>query len=154
MYKNQASNLYILRIVFLPQKRYNIVKIRNKKRRKAQQKGKVKMNNYTAKQQKAVKNIENAAIDYIYGLQNGCLDSEKGSQMYNDYYNQLTDLETIIKVVYVEAMSCLYGDGFVSGCEVAKRYIKDIRFCGKEFLMQKVTEYCTKYQKEALQELA
>ena len=110
-------------------------------------------NDMNAKEKKAYTNIDNAAIDYIYGLENGCFDSEKGSQEYNDYYEQLNDLESLIKIVYLEAINSVYTDGAVFGGSAAKAYIKDIRFCGKEFLMEVTTHFCKKYQAEVLADL-
>lgn len=106
------------------------------------------------KEQKAYKNIKWAANDYIFGLENGCFDTEKGSEQYNDYYAQLNDLESLINIVYGEATSAVYDEGGVSFNEQAQAYIKDIRFCGKEFLMEVTRYFCEKFQKEALADLA
>lgn len=86
-------------------------------------------------------------------MQNGCFDSEKGSQEYQDYYTQLNNLENLIGVVYKEAISAVYGGDFISFNSQAKAYINDIKFCGKEFLMKLATQFCEQYQKEALADL-
>ena len=105
------------------------------------------------KERKAYKNIKNAAIDYIYGLQNGCFDSSD-TEEYNNYYNQLNDYEALVDIVYKEAISAVYtGDGAVFGGKAANAYIKDIRFCGKDFLMEVTKYFCLKYQQEALADL-
>ena len=75
------------------------------------------------KERKAYKNIKNAAIDYIYGLQNGCFDSSN-TEEYNNYYNQLNDYEALVDIVYKEAISAVYtGDGAVFGGKAANAYI-------------------------------
>lgn len=107
-----------------------------------------------AKERKAYNNIKWAANDYIFGLENGCFDTEKGSQQYNDYYNSLNDLESLINIVYGEALSAVYCEGGTFGGAEAVAYIKDIRFCGKEFLMEVTRHFCEKFQKEALEDLA
>lgn len=106
-----------------------------------------------AKQRKAFKNINNAAADYIYGLENGCLDSEKGSQQYNDYYNQIKDLDALMDIVYSEALHTVYDRGGVLGGKAAKAYLNDIKFCGKEFLLEVVRDRCTKFQADVLNDL-
>lgn len=60
----------------------------------------MKFSEMNARQKKAASNIKYAAIDYIFGLQNGCFDSEINSQQYNDYYNALKDTEELISIVY------------------------------------------------------
>ncbi len=108
----------------------------------------------SAKERKAYNNIKNAAADYIYSLENGCFDSGEGSEEYNDYYKQLTNLESLIDVVYGEAISSVYtDDGAACGGAAAKAYIKDIRFCGKEFLLEVTRYFCEKYQAEVLADL-
>lgn len=106
-----------------------------------------------AKERKAYKNIKNAAIDYIYGLENGCFDSDKGSEEYNDYFEQLNNLEALVQMVYTEGTSAVYEEGFSAGNAWAKSYIKDIRFCGKEFLMEVTRYFCTMFQAEVLADL-
>lgn len=106
-----------------------------------------------AKERKAYKNIDNAAIDHIYGLENGCFDTDKGSEEYNGYYEQLNDLEGLIEYVYNEAISAVYEKGCTYGGAAAQAYIKDIRFCGKEFLMEVTRYFCEKYQAEVLADL-
>lgn len=107
-----------------------------------------------AREKKAWNNIKYAAEDYIFSLQSGCFDNAKGSQLYNDCYARLKDLNGLIEKVYGEALSAHYGEGFTDGSASAIEYIKDIRFCGKEFLMEVVTHFCTMYQSEALADLA
>lgn len=80
-----------------------------------------------AREKKAWNNIKYAAEDYIFGLQNGCFDSAKGSQMYNDYYAQIKDLNGLIEKVYGEALSAHYGEGFVDGSSALCIRVKRLR---------------------------
>jgi hypothetical protein len=50
-------------------------------------------------------------------------------------------------------MTCVCDEGFVGFGGGAEKYLKDIRFCGKEFLMKVVNKYCTEFQSEALSNL-
>lgn len=105
------------------------------------------------RQKKAWKNVKYAASDYIFGLMNGCLDNPKDSDAYKDYMDTLSNLPYLINVVYAEAITNVYDEGSCSFGVGAAAFIKDIRFCGKDFIMKVVTQFCTKYQKEALDEL-
>lgn len=113
----------------------------------------MKFSECNARQIKAWKNIKYAASDYIFGMMNGCLDNPKDSKEYKDYMDGLTDLENLISTVYKEAITNVYEEGCCSFGAGAEAYIRDIRFCGKEFIMQVVTHYCKKYQQEALDDL-
>ena len=106
-----------------------------------------------AKQKKAWKNVKYAASDYIFGLMNGCLDNPKDSTMYKDYMDGITDLDGLISTVYDEAITNVYDEGYCAFGAGAQAHIRDIRFCGKDFIMGLVTRYCTKYQQEALDTL-
>lgn len=110
----------------------------------------IKFNECNQRQKKAFNNFKWAAIDYIFGLQNGCFDSEKGSAEYQNYYMELQDLTSLIDTVYKAAINSIYSEGFSGGGKAAETFLKDIRFCGKEFLMQLAKQFCMKYQKEAL----
>ncbi len=102
------------------------------------------------KQKKAWKNIKYAAIDYIFGLENCCTDNPTDSEEYRSALAALRDLEELKAVVYHEATHSIYDEGFVGFGKGAESWLKDIRFCGKEFLMNLVNRYCTKFQAEAL----
>lgn len=113
----------------------------------------MKFTECTARQKKAWKNVKYAAQDYIFGLENGCHDNPVGSQTYNDYLAGLKDLESLKEVVYHEAITNIYEDGGVSFGPGAERHMKDIRFCGKDFIMRLVSKYCKEFQAEALDSL-
>jgi hypothetical protein len=110
----------------------------------------MKFTECNARQKKAWKNIKYAAIDFIFGLENGCHDSPKDSEAYQGYLNTLLDLEYLKETVYRQSITCVCDEGFVGFGSGAESYLKDIRFCGKEFLMMVVSKYCTRFQAEAL----
>lgn len=105
------------------------------------------------RQKKAWKNIKHAASDYIFGLVNGCFDNDEDSVAYKDYKATLDNLDGLIEAVYKEGTTTIYTGGGVFFGASAESYLKDIRFCGKEFLMSVATYYCKKYQQEALADL-
>lgn len=113
----------------------------------------MKFSEMNERQKKASINIKYAAIDYIFGLQNGCFDSDPESQEYKDYYSALKDTEGLIEVIYNMATHDIYREGSCYFGGDAQKMIKDIRFCGKEFLMKVVKHFVKKYQSEALEEL-
>lgn len=113
----------------------------------------MKFSEMNERQKKVSINIKYAAIDYIFGLQNGCFDSDPESQEYKDYYNALKDTEGLINEIYFMATHNIYREGSCYFGRDAEKMIKDIRFCGKEFLMTVVKHFVKKYQAEALAEL-
>lgn len=107
------------------------------------------------KQKKAWRNIKNAASDYIFGLANGCFDSDPHSSEYANYRAALENLDGLIDAVYGEAITTVYaGGGACCFGAAAESYLRDIRFCGKEFLMKVTAHYCKKYQAEALGDIS
>lgn len=110
----------------------------------------MKYSECNAREQKAWKNIDRAASWHIFGLLNGCLDD---AESFEDYKAALEDLNGLVDVVYNEAITNIYtGCGLYFGKD-AESIMKDIRFCGKDFLMKVATYYCKKYQAEALAEI-
>lgn len=108
----------------------------------------------TTRQKRAWTNIRNAASYYIGGLINTCLDNMPGDEDYDIAKNELMNLDELISTVYTEATTTIYsGGGSCQFGQGAERTLRDIRFCGKEFLMKVVTFYCKKYQQEAFDEL-
>lgn len=101
------------------------------------------------KELKAYRNIQNAAGDYIYSLENGCFDNPKDSQEYKDYFEQLNNFDSLVNIVYAESINTVYEEGCAFGGAGAKAYLKDIRFCGKEFLTE-TEHFVSKYQAEVL----
>lgn len=109
----------------------------------------MKFKDCTVRQKKAWKNVKYAAQDYIFGIENGCNDNSKESKEYKDYMDALIDLDSLKDVVYHEAITNVYDEGFCGFGGDAQSYMKDIRFCGKEFIMRLVNKYCTEFRLEA-----
>lgn len=98
----------------------------------------MKLSECNAKQRKAYINIAHAANWIIGGLENVLLDNEPESNEYIDAKRQLDDHALLVDTIYDAALTEIYTDGAcMFGNEVAK-YLKDIRFCGKEWLMERV----------------
>jgi hypothetical protein len=110
----------------------------------------MKFKECTPRQKKAWKNIKYAASDYIFGFENGCHDNPKDGEAYRNYLDALLDLENMKETVYQQSITCVFDEGFYGFGVGAVSYLKDIRFCGKEFLMRLVNKYCKQFQAEAL----
>lgn len=113
----------------------------------------MKYSECNVRQKKAWRNVKYAAQDFIFGLENGCNDSPRDSDVYRDYLAAILDLEGLKNTVYHEAITSIYDEGSVSFGKGAELYMKDIRFCGKEFIMRIVNKYCTQFRAEALSNL-
>lgn len=98
----------------------------------------MKYSEMNQKQQKAFRNIKYAANDLIGGLENGCLDSPEGSQQWNDYNSALQDHDYLVSEIYQMAITGIYEEGASTNNSFSERYMKDIRFCGKAWLMERV----------------
>ena len=107
-----------------------------------------------ARQKKAWTNIKWAANDFIFGVMNTCLDNPKDCEEYQNSLATLKDLQVLKDIVYHEATTNVYREGSVYFGSQAAAMVKDIRFCGKEFLEKTVHHYCVKFQQEALSEIS
>lgn len=90
----------------------------------------------TEREKKALRNIKSACDWLIGGLENTLSDYEENSEEYKDAYKLLNNHDYLVNELYEMATSNLYGVGLCSFNSLAKSYIKDIRFCGKEWLME------------------
>ena len=88
-----------------------------------------------ARQKKAYANIYHAAEQIIGGLENTLLDSLPEDEWYIDAAARLADHEGLVNEIYEAATTEVYGDGFCRFGPAAERYVRDIRFCGKDWLM-------------------
>lgn len=93
------------------------------------------------RQKKAFMNIKYAANEYIGGLENTLQDFDEDSQEYKDAYKILHNHEGLVETIYNIAITCICARGSYTHSE---SFIKDIRFCGKEFLTQLVEEEVVK----------
>ena len=97
----------------------------------------MKLSECNERQKKAFMNIYHAANDLIGGLENTMLDYSEDSDEYKSAERSLSDHDTLVKELYHMATTALYGAGFCGFNEDCKRYIRDINFCGKEWLMER-----------------
>ena len=104
----------------------------------------MKYSELNERQKKAFRNIVAAANFLIGSLENELLDYPKGSDGYKWAVDRLADHETLVKELYDEAIGTIYVDGGCYFGEAAEKYLKDIRFCGKEWLMRVCDKRITK----------
>lgn len=95
----------------------------------------MKLAECNARQRKAYLNIYHAANWLIGGLENTLLDYEEDSAEYKSAKNRLADHDGLVDELYDMATHDVYGDGMaLYGTE---KFLKDIRFCGKDWLLER-----------------
>ena len=87
-----------------------------------------------ARQKKAFKNIFHASNWLLGGLENTMLDNPEGSEEYERAKATLANHDGLVAELYSMATTDVYDDGSCFS-QAANSYLKDIRFCGKEWLM-------------------
>lgn len=92
-----------------------------------------------ARQKKAWKNIKYALNDFVGGLENALMDAEKDSEEYQRAKNTLADREYLVATIYKMAITDIYVDGACYFGPQAETYLKDIRFCGKEWMTRLIS---------------
>lgn len=90
-----------------------------------------------ARQKKAYMNIYHASNWLLGGLENAMLDNPEGSPEYENAKAALADHDGLVNELYSMATTELYDDGSCCFNSAAERYLKDIRFCGKDWLMER-----------------
>ena len=95
----------------------------------------MKFSECNARQKKAYANICYAAKFIIGGLENTMLDYPAGSSEYEEAKAQLSDHEALVNEVYQESISCVFDVGYCDFSNSANSFLKDVRFCGKDWLM-------------------
>lgn len=104
----------------------------------------MKVADMNERQKKAFFNIKYAANDLLGGLENTLLDYAEDSEEYKSADALLKDHDALVKELYSMATSAVYGVGF---CGFGKEYqmiIRDINFCGKDWLMERCEKRITK----------
>ena len=89
------------------------------------------------RQKKAFVNIYHASQNLIGCLENKMLDYSEDDKEYIEAKKSLEDHEGLVAELYRMSTTEIYGDGFCDFSSQASKYLKDIRFCGKEFLMER-----------------
>jgi len=92
----------------------------------------MKLSECTPRQRKAFLNIKYASYRLIGELENTLLDNEEDSEEYKDAERQLNDHDGLVNDLYDMAINNVYQEGAVF---FDKNMLRDIRFCGKEWLM-------------------
>lgn len=95
----------------------------------------MKVAEMNARQKRAFYNIYHAANWMIGGLENTLEDFEKDSEEYQNAAATLADHDGLVASLYDAATTELYSEGSCQFGKAAEKALKDIRFCGKEFLM-------------------
>lgn len=105
----------------------------------------MKVSEMNQRQKKAFFNIKWAANDLLGGLENTLMDYPEDSDEYRRAYAELHDHETLVAQLYDMATTCIYGEGFCCFDKRAVQHeIRDINFCGKEWLMERCERRITK----------
>ena len=89
------------------------------------------------RQKKAFRNILHASNWLLGGLENTLLDNPEDSEEYRSAKAQLADHEGLVNELYSMATTEVYEEGSCCFNQAAASYLKDIRFCGKEWLMER-----------------
>ena len=106
-----------------------------------------KMSDLNRKQQKAVTNYKHCANDQ-WRFVNSWYDSRD-----EDARAYILDPRNLFDTIYSEALENIYGEGFCRFGAGASAYLKDIRFCGKQFLQTLSLYYTAKLMEEAFPEV-
>lgn len=93
------------------------------------------------RQKKAFRNVLGAANWIIGGWENTLEDYPEESDEYKSAQNALADHDGLVAAIYQEAINNVhdYALGFAPASA-----LKDIRFCGKEFIMERVEKRVAK----------
>lgn len=104
----------------------------------------MKISEMNAQQKKAFYNIRNAANYLIGGLENTLEDYPEDSEEYQEAQATLDDHDFLVNQIYDLALTEIFLEGANIFGKAAEAYLKDIRFCGKEWLMERVEKQVTK----------
>lgn len=96
-------------------------------------------------QKKAFLNIKWAACDLLGGLENTMEDNPKDSEEYQNAKAMLADHEGLVEQLYSMATTAIYDEGYCCfNPATCKRELREINFCGKEWLMERCEKRITK----------
>ena len=104
----------------------------------------MKFSEMNVRQQKAFRNIKYAADDLLGGLENTLLDYDEDSEEYINAKRLLSNHSELVNQLYKRATTELYGPGFCGFGREAQMVIRDINFCGKEWLLERCEKRITK----------
>lgn len=98
----------------------------------------MKYSEMNERQKRAFKNIKYAAYNLIGGLENTLSDYDESSRDYKSAEELLHNHTQLVNEIYSMAISGVYCEGFEGFGSQYKEMVRDIRLCGKEFLMSLV----------------
>ena len=104
----------------------------------------MKISEMNTQQKKAFYNIRNAAGYLIGGLENTMEDYPEDSEEYQEAKATLDDHDFLVNQIYDLALTEIFLEGANIFGKAAETCLKDIRFCGKEWLMERVEKQVTK----------
>lgn len=90
-----------------------------------------------ARQKKAYKNIKYCAEDLVGCLENTMYDNPEDSEEYKNAKATLEDHDALAEQLYQNAVSAKYEEGCCWFGSSVELYLRDVRFCGKEWLMER-----------------
>ena len=89
----------------------------------------------TPRQKKAYRNVLHACNWLLGGLENTLQDNPEGSPEHEAAKAALADHDGLVQELYHMATTEVYDEGSCCFNQAAASFLKDIRFCGKEWLM-------------------
>lgn len=95
----------------------------------------MKLSECDARQRKAFINIKYACPDLCGCLENTMYDYPEDSEEYKNAKATLEDHNALVTQLYDMAISAVYTEDCCYFGSEAERTLRDIRFCGKEWLM-------------------
>ncbi len=98
----------------------------------------MKLSELKPRQQKAFLNIKYAATWLIGSLENTLLDNDEDSTEYAAAKAELVNHDELVKTIYQMATNEVYQEGACRFSESDAKYLKDVRFCGKAWLLERV----------------
>lgn len=104
----------------------------------------MKYSEMNERQKKAFMNIKYAAYNLIGSLENTLSDYSEEDEEYQYAEELLGDHDRLVSEIYEMAISGVYREGFEGFGSQYQSLIKDIKFCGKDWLMERVDARVTK----------
>ena len=105
----------------------------------------MKVSEMNQRERKAFYNIKHAANDLLGGLENTMLDYEENEPEYISAKALLENHDRLVTELYEMATTAIYGEGYCCFNPAAvQKELRDINFCGKEWLMERCEKRITK----------
>ena len=98
----------------------------------------MKISEMNYRQKKAFYNVYHAANFLIGGLENTLADFPEDSTEYIEAKATLADHDLLAAQLYDMATTEVHTEGCCSFGKQAESYLKDIRFCGKAWIMERI----------------